>query len=479
MSIRRYLVLTLFSVLTLITFIAAIQGYKESMSQAQKQFDKQLLDFAHTLITIHKSYKPSSMAVTKQTIQIKQQSSFAFQLWRNQHLLIKSNNAPDHLIFNAQSSLNKSPHFLEVNFLQHRWRAVFLLNKGSPDKSENITVIVAQPLQAQFDLAQTLILAAVTPMILAIIMLSILIFIIVTQGLKPLHQLSQELSKRESNDFTPLNIAVHNNELADIVETLNKLFSRLDSAFQRERHFASDVAHELKTPLSVLKIDAHNLIQDLAEQKAISNNPLTLDTIKNFSGIKALNNSIDRMSYVIDQILNLNRTSASQITNTSRHFNVNTLLKQVISECYNDILVKEQRITLKSDDIFITAHEFSLQLLVANLISNANKYTPVKGEIMVCINHVDHKKVKLIIEDTGSGINPKEYSRVFDRFYRVGGDQHQSSVFGCGLGLTIVKHIADLHNAEIKLSRSSILKGLKVEVIFPIGIIMSDSSSEF
>ena len=73
----------------------------------------------------------------------------------------------------------------------------------------------------------------------------------------------------------------------------------------------------------------------------------------------------------------------------------------------------------------------------------------------------------LIVEDSGPGIQSDEYQRVFDRFYRVGGDQHNSTIVGCGLGLAIVKHIADLHGADITLSRSALLKGLKVVVTFP------------
>ena len=474
MSIRRYLVLTLFSVLTLITFIAAIQGYKKSMSQAEEQFDHQLLDLAHTLIAINSAPELTSTVNTYRTIQVTQQSGFAFQVWKNQRLVFKSNNAPDHLISNIKLISNQEVDFFEVNFLKQRWRAVSFSQKISSNSTPEINVIVAQPLQTQFALAQTLILAAVTPMIIAIAVLSILIFIIITLGLKPLHQLSFELSKRKSNDFSPLKIAVHNNELADTVATLNELFARLDAAFQRERHFASDAAHELKTPLSVLKIDTHNLIQDLVERSTISENQLlTSADIENFSSIQALSNSVDRMGHVIDQILNLNRTNPAQIISASSCFNINFLLKQVISELYNDILIKEQIITLESDDVLLSAHEFSVHLLAVNLISNANKYTPIGGEIDVSVQQAEnkqteHKQIILCVEDSGPGISQDEYQRVFDRFYRVGGDQHNSSAFGCGLGLAIVKHIADLHGAEIKLSSSAQLKGLKIEVIFPI-----------
>ena len=471
MSIRRYLVLTLFSVLTLITFIAAIQGYKESMSQAKEQFDQQLLDFANTLHAVHHISDLTLTTKPIKTAQVTQQGSFAFQIWQNQQLVVKSNNAPDHLITNNKliTKNHDENNFFEINFLQQRWRALAKSHLITQDGTSIVNVVVAQPLKTQFALSQALILAAVTPMIVAIVILSVLIFIIITQGLKPLHQLRAELGQRKSNDFSPLTLQVDNTELADVVVTLNQLFKRLDIAFQREHHFASDAAHELKTPLSVLKINTHNLIQDFAKRLTINKKDLvSLTHIEGFASIKALTHSVDRMGHIIDQILNLNRTNSSQMLTASSCFNINILLQQVISELYRNIMLKEQTIELESENLLLSAHEFSIHLLAVNLISNANKYTPIGGKILVSVRQMENKQIALCIEDSGAGIDPQEYQRVFDRFYRVGGDQHDSSVIGCGLGLTIVKHIADLHGAKIILSRSSILNGLKVDVIFPM-----------
>ena len=251
---------------------------------------------------------------------------------------------------------------------------------------------------------------------------------------------------------------------------MNQLFSRLDSAFQRERHFAEDAAHELKTPLSVVKINVHNITQDLSERLSSENKLVTSREILRFDSIKELASSVDRMGHVIDQILNLNRTNTAQIEHSSTRFNLNSLLQQVIADLYSDIMKKEQTIVLESDEIDLFAHEFSVHLLAVNLISNANKYTPIGGKIKVTVKLIDedkgHAKVVLSVEDSGVGIDPQEYKRIFDRFYRVGGDQHNSTALGCGLGLTIVKHIADMHEAKIELSTSTLLQGLKVDVYF-------------
>ena len=478
MSIRRYLVLTLFSALTLITFIAAIQGYKVSMSRAEYQFDQQLIDIANTLLAVQNTSTNITNIPNEKiypTIKVEQQGSFAFQIWKNDKLLIKSNNAPDHLIITSSiSAINGNEQisqFYDENFLDNRWRVFVLSNKKLPTEDNSpIMVIVAQPLQVQFALAQELTLASVTPMIIAIVMLSFLIYIIITQGLKPLHQLRVELSNKSTNDFKPLNLQAKNSELADIIVTLNQLFYRLDSAFQREKHFAEDAAHELKTPLSVLKINVHNITQDFSNRLSTNNGSVSPTEVSNFDSLKELTSSVDRMGHIIDQILNLNRTNASQIVSRRTCFNLNLLLQQVIGELYSDVLAKDQVIELESDDINLLAHEFSVHLLAINLISNANKYTPVGGKIKVSVKLVteipNDRKIVLSVEDSGVGIAQQEYTRVFDRFYRIGGDQHRSDTLGCGLGLTIVKHIADIHGAKIKLSHSTLLQGLKIEVHF-------------
>ncbi|MEY8213164.1 MAG: ATP-binding protein [Colwellia sp.] len=471
MSIRRYLVLTLVAVLTLITFIAAIQGYKASMARAEKLFEQQLVDFAHIVKGLHQTFEPKE----RQFVAIKQQTSFAFQVWQGDSLVIQSANSPIKPIM----SLNKSlTHFGEVNFAGQRWRSIYLASgpgntQGNTQSNpldvndHKLVIIVAQPLEKQFLLAQEVILAAVTPMIIAIVLLSLLIYGIITQGLKPLHKLTTALANKRSNDFTPLALQVDNSELSRVVTTLNQLLARLNLAFERERHFAADAAHELKTPLSVLKINVHNLSRGLNEQG--QQYPESL--------IKPLTVSVDRMGHVIDQILHLNRTNPDQINQRQQPVKLKALLQAVIGDLYQGIANKQQTITLTSDEIILKGDELSLQLMLTNLISNANKYTPQQGEIKVSTKYLENgnnqkvakntaAQIAIIIEDSGKGIPAEEYPRVFDRFYRVGGDQHDSTVLGCGLGLTIVKHIVDIHRGSIVLSQSTLLGGLRVDVLF-------------
>jgi two-component system sensor histidine kinase QseC len=440
---RRYLVMILLSVITLVTFFAAIDGYKASMQKASDLFDAELASLAETLIVI----------TPQQTLtQVNSEADIAFQLFEADKLLLRTSNAPTTTMV-RQVNGGWASGFGESNFLGQRWRTFI----KTIDYNHKV-VIVAQPLQRRFELAEEVILSAVTPIIVVIPLLMLLISFTIRQGLKPLTHLTEELMSKKANDLSLLQTTTQTKELMPVITTLNQLFERLSGAFERERHFASDAAHELRTPLSVLKINVHNLQNELHD----TDSPFS---DKQLPQLQQLEHSVDRMAHVVDQILNLNRTNPQQITYSAEPVDLTAQLQQTISDLYPQIAQREQHISLQSEGATIKGNEFALGILCQNLIGNASKYTPDDGQISVFTEVVD-EYLTLIVEDSGPGIEPQEYQRVFDRFYRVGGDRHHSSVIGCGLGLAIVKHIVELHEAVITLSPSASLGGLKVSVSF-------------
>ena len=287
-------------------------------------------------------------------------------------------------------------------------------------------------------------------------LIALFISMAIRHALKPLTVLRRELSEKKINDLSKLSSETTKTELQPVIHTLNQLFERLSSAFSRERYFASDAAHELRTPLSVLKINVHNLHITQRDK---------LDS-QGQASLVQLAQSVDRMAHVVDQILTLNRTNPDQLTMEVTKLPLKVLLQQVISDLYPEIIKHQHDISLESQVTTLYANEFALLTLVKNLIGNACKYTPNGGHILVK-TEVDEQSFTLIVEDSGPGIEESEYGRVFDRFYRVGGDSHQSTVVGCGLGLAIVQHIAKLHSAKIILAKSEQLNGLKISVNFP------------
>lgn len=437
MSIRRYLTLILLSVITLVIFAAAIQGYRGSMAKATSVFDNELRSLTYILVNISDL---NTQSLTPQT-----DAAFVYQIWQNNRLIVSS-----HPELKAAMSDFKN-EFAEHNFLAQRWRTY-----GHFFESADKWVLVAQPLNRRFELAEQMILAAVTPLILSIPLLAIIIFLLVSTGLRPLRLLSDNLRAKKADDLSPITQQNQHNELSPVLETLNQLFVRLNAAFSREKRFASDAAHELRTPLSVLKINAHNLALELNNNKTTNSNMIYLQQ------------GIERMSHVVEQILLLNRTNPEQYQGQFKQINTASLCQTVIASLFPQIEAKNQEIELVGQGTSIQGDEFSLGILLQNLISNASKYSPAGALIRVTLKTVN-RQVIIQVEDSGPGIDKSEYQRVFERFYRIGGDRHTSNTPGCGLGLAISKHIAELHSASLKLSRSEQLSGLSVELLLPQG----------
>ena len=268
--------------------------------------------------------------------------------------------------------------------------------------------------------------------------LALLISLAVKQSLKPLKKLTQTLNSKQVDDLCALDVPHQSIELVPVVNTLNNLFERVEGAYFREKHFASDAAHELRTPLSILKVSLHNL---MAQTGSAAENLAALDA------------GIDRMSHIVEQILLLNRTHPDQFKRSFTPLTLTPLVQDVVSDLYPLILEKDHEISFVGDEISMRADSFTFKTLLHNLVGNAIKYTPDKGKISIRLEN-DEGVIVLTISDSGPGIAANERERIFDRFYRVGGDQHQSKVIGCGLGLSIVKHIADLYQAKIVLAQS-------------------------
>ncbi|MDG1733012.1 MAG: ATP-binding protein [Thalassotalea sp.] len=436
-SIRRYQLLVILSIITLIAFFAALKGYSASMERAEQLFDGQLKSLANALIIIETKDK---------SIGTGQHSEFAFQIWKNKQLFLHSDNTPRTAIKNFNEG------FSDINFSGKRWRSF-----SYTDEVNDKWIIVAQPIATRFELAEEMTLAAVSPLVFSIPLIALFISFAVKRSLKPINQLSQLLNAKQAKDLTPISIERNSKELMPITDTLNDLLLRLGDAFTREQRFAADVAHELRTPISVVKVNAHNLKNEC--DKLMINNQ---DTEVNFADLEQ---GIDRLASVVEQILLLNKTNHEHLSVHFSQLNLQRLGQEVISEIYNEIDQQQQSIELDADQLFINGDEVSLKIALQNLILNASKYAGRKCHIKVTVKELAGL-LHLSVEDTGPGIEASELPKVLQRFYRGESLLQQSTIKGSGLGLSIVKQIANLHNAKLELAASQDLGGLKATLVF-------------
>jgi two-component system sensor histidine kinase QseC len=439
-SIRRFLVVVLLATITLVNFLAALHGYRTSMVEAEELFDVQLADIA-TVLEVTAGYPagnaPAVAPDASQTI--------AFQVWRNGTLESSSGVALADL---NQPVAPLVAGYSDVNFAGYRWRAISRYVATSER-----WLIVAQRVDVRFALAESIIIESVLPTILGLPIVGLLVWFIVGRGLRPLRDLAGEMGAKRSDDLSPVAESDPPQELALLITSINDLLRRLEASFEREKRFAADAAHELRTPISVLKVQLHNLLRD-----ADGSNLPFLD----------LQTAVERMGHSVEQVLMLYRTTPEQFATRFEQLELAGLARQVIAELYPQLEAKGQQIELVGDNLSMQGDSFGMQALLRNLIGNASKYSGAGGEIRVILERTN-TAVALTVEDSGPGIPADQYEKVFERFYRVSSDRQDSNVPGTGIGLTIVQHIADIHGGTISLGDSGFTTGLAVKVSFPLG----------
>jgi two-component system, OmpR family, sensor histidine kinase QseC len=447
-SIRLFLCVVLVSVICLSNFIAALQGYRSSLAAAEELIELQIMEKGQFLSSLIQG----SISLPADIFDEKTY----FQVWRGGELLDSSSNAPSSILIDARDG----HHF--VSFNGRRWRMwVFSINVTNAERNEiigstvkapieMITIVIAQRGDLYFRLTESILLKAIYPIIWVLPIIGLLVWGIVTFGLRPLSRLANVLNDRVVEDFSALDSREYPDEMHSIVRSLNQLFDRLREAFNRERRLSADAAHELRTPLAALKIGLHNMKASATEDK----------------NLDRLQSSVDRMGHSVEQILTLHRMSSEVSHGEMSDCDIQLIARDTIAGMFSQFEARRQHIELDAESTMLYGDAFSLSVLIRNLIDNAGKYTPESGTVRVTVSKLAGA-VRLFVEDSGFGIPIAERERVLERFYRVSGDRHSSGIEGSGLGLSIVSSIVRLHEGKLRLTQSEALGGLGVEIVFP------------
>lgn len=443
-SIRGFLVIILLAIVALANFVAAVRGYLGSMDEAERLFNQRMMQqvdlLNYTLPSLLSQSEQRTSAIVFPEKNSTEQALLEFQ-WIDSDgkLLAKSAGMPDELVTPLEEG------FKFINFDHYRWHVLV-----APSSDRNSWYVLAERDDQRYRLAESMILQAVYPMIMAIPLIGLIIWLIVGFGLKPVAQLTNEFHQREATDLRPLMTDNMPIELVQLTHSANQLLRRLEASFAREKRFSGDAAHELRTPIAVLKIHCDNLLQELSSPSET---------------VLRLQAGIERMSYLVEQILLLNRTAPDHFMGTFEPINLTQLAKHVIADHSESLEEKRLHIEFEGNESWIQGDRVALETLLNNLLGNAIKYSFTEGRI--CVNTwLRGRDVVLEVMDDGPGIPADQHERVLDRFYRVGGDHHNSQIPGCGLGLSIVKQVVELHHAHIRLTQSRFSQGLLVLVTF-------------
>lgn len=325
------------------------------------------------------------------------------------------------------------------------------------------TVQIAQNLSARTARARALAARAVLPFILLTPLLMLAVWWVISRSLAPIERARRQVASRAADDFSPLADTDLPDEVRPLVDELNLLFGRVRGAFDAQRNFVADAAHELRSPLTALKLQAQAL-------RRADDEPAARE-----AGIARLNQGIDRAIRLVEQLLTLAREEASlaQTDAVAGPIDLQDMVRLAVADVlplaahkHIDLGLADNEEDQPVQPVLVTGQREALRMMLRNLLENAVKYTPESGRVDVSLqlqpdSNGSKGQCLLTVEDSGPGIAPEDRSRVFDRFYR---SSDLAPETGSGLGLAIVKTIADRHGATLQLDASPRLGGLRVQI---------------
>jgi two-component system OmpR family sensor kinase/two-component system sensor histidine kinase QseC len=344
--------------------------------------------------------------------------------------------------------------FSDVDAGKRRWRVYSMVARDR-------IIQVAQPLELRRDLAAAAALRSLRPLLIFAPLMALLIWLLVDRALRPVQRLAQEVRLRDAGSLAPLAEHPLPSEVQPVAHAINSLLARLKLAFDSQRAFVADAAHELRSPLTALKLQ----LQLMARAGD--------DHARQVAAVR-LEQGVERATRLIEQLLTAARTAPGESGPEMQALDMVELAGQAIAEAWP--LAEARHIDLGLDapaTAGITADADSLRILMRNLLDNAIRYTPEGGQVDVTIAP-QPDALALTVDDSGPGIPPDERERAFQRFYR--GRRAAGDSTGSGLGLAIVANIAARHGAAVALLDSP-LGGLRVALQFPAKPTNKDEAS--
>ena len=316
------------------------------------------------------------------------------------------------------------------------------------------TVQVAQDMAVRRNMAGSLALRTVGPIGVMMPILMLVVWWVVSGSLQPVARVRSQVAARQADDLSPVSEAGLPDEVRPLVQELNLLFGRVRTAFEAQQSFVANAAHELRTPLAALKLQAHSLERaDSVAARQVA--------------VARLSAGIERATRLVEQLLVLARQEASAVSGVkAEQVALAALARRAVGDLAGGAHGKGIDLGIHhADDVSIEGRGDALMILLRNLVENAIKYTPAGGTVDLEVR-AQAGGATILVEDSGPGIAAGERERVFERFYRIAG----SEASGSGLGLAIVKAIAERHGATLMLGQSARLGGLSVLLAFPQSI---------
>ncbi|HET8748236.1 MAG TPA: ATP-binding protein [Ramlibacter sp.] len=421
-SLRRRLMWLVLAAIGVVTVLQAAIAYRSALREADRMFDFHLEEVARS---VHGGmpFAPGE-----------DDSEYSVQVWGPDGTAIYRSNRrelPSQAVLGFSDSLVRGVR-LRIYTLQ------------TPEH----TIQIAQDLDAREARARALAARAVTPILLLAPLLMLAVGGVIGGSLAPLARMRRQVAARAARDLSPLSAEGVPEEVQPLVRELNALFARVQGTLEAQQHFVADAAHELRSPLTALKLQlqAAERARDEGARRAAT---------------QQLGAGIERAIALVEQLLALARQEGAG-AGASEAVDLEELARQAVSELLATAHGKGLDVGLATTEpVVVQSSREALHLILRNLLDNAIKYTPAGGRVDIAMGR-DAQGAWLAVDDSGPGVPEADRERVFDRFYRVPG----SEAAGSGLGLAIVRTVAERLGAQVRLMESASLGGARVELRF-------------
>jgi two-component system sensor histidine kinase QseC len=429
-SLRSRLLVSVMGAVLLLWFAFGVVAYRVASIEAGEMLDGQLAQTAH-LIIAQIGYAQIEERGMQQSIKLingnnvhPYEQSLEFQVWDAQgRLWLHSDNAPTTPIAHHDG-------YADIRHTGQPWRMLALWSPG-----HRFQVQVAEPVKDREEVAIDLATHSVFPMFLALPFLAGLIYLAVKQSMRPLDVVAYSVSARSQNNLDPIETTATPIEVRPLVIALNRLLARLSSALEFERRFTADAAHELRTPLAAIKVQAQVC-------------QVSPDDVTRSHALSQVACGVDRASHLIEQLLRLARLDPLYGMSEAVPFDLGRLGQEAVDEVRPAAQEKNQDLNFVPPPVPLQLHgdPEMMGMAMRNLLENAIRYTPRDGTITAGVDH-GPTSARFWVRDSGPGAPAEDLPHLTKRFYR--GRNVASG--GSGLGLPIVKRVAELNNARLNL----------------------------
>lgn len=437
-SLKKRLVIVLLSLIGAIWTGIAVYTYFDIRHESEELLDAHLAQSASLILA--QAENAIEEIETEHVPQFKEGHRVAFQLWeRGTKLRLHSKNAPNTLLSTITNGFSNAV----VN--GQEWRVFSVWTRHH----ENL-VQVAERDDSRQDITHAMTMNLLLPLLIALPLLGLLVWLAVTHALNPLDRLGKQVALREAANLEPLQPQGAPREIMPLIENLNTLFARVARLIEHERRFTADAAHELRTPLAALMTQAQ--VARAAAGDRERNH--ALDNVITGCG---------RAARIVEQMLTLARLEPDDAAGQHAIFDLQALTQSVIADIAPSALQRGVDIELKeSRETRVSGNSGLIQIALRNLVDNAVRYSPEGGRVQVEVLMTD-VSARIRITDQGPGLSDDEQKNVGQRFYRVLGN----AASGSGLGLSITRRIAELHDGMLELKQNSGGRGLTAELQLP------------